>query len=191
MKKNSVKNIERGDRGYLKQRKIKLFCYTVLMLMIGVLIFLVGFFLNKKEVTNIFTVVAFVMVLPATKWLVQFLIVMPFGSVSEEKISELKTVCGDGDRIFYDSVFTSEKYVMHLELVVIAGKNFVGYTGKKSDKIVNIEKTINDEYAKRQIDGRVLITDDMDKAISFLEKSDSEKRTADKNVVDMFKSFIV
>ena len=50
--------LERGEYGYLKQRKNRALFGTFLMVLIGFAIFGFGLLLNKMEATNIFTVIA-------------------------------------------------------------------------------------------------------------------------------------
>ena len=87
MKKRKKQKLEKGSYGYLKSKKKDALVHTLLMTGIGVAIFIVGLLLNKMEVANIFTILAFLMVLPAAKALVTVIVLFPYASISQEKKS--------------------------------------------------------------------------------------------------------
>ena len=76
--------LERGNYGYLKQKKQGALTHTILMVLIGVAIFVVGLLLNKMEARNVFTIVAICMVLPAAKSFVSVIVLFPYKPMNEE-----------------------------------------------------------------------------------------------------------
>lgn len=133
---------EKGTRGYLKQKKIYQLLLT-LACMIGVLVFImIGFFVNKS-VENMFTVIAVVLVIPASKFLVGYIVLIPYVQPDEK---------------FYQRVF-SNKYELLTELVItstekIMGVDFVAVKSKRvycyiSDK--KIDKNYLEKYIKEII----------------------------------------
>ena len=76
--------LERGEYGYLKQKKQKALSGTILMVLIGIVIFVVGLLLNKMEATNIFTVIAVCMVMPAAKYFVSYVVLFPYKPITVE-----------------------------------------------------------------------------------------------------------
>ena len=70
--------LERREYGYLAQKKRSALFHTVLMVLIGLVIFVVGLLLNKMEARNVFTIAAICMVLPAAKSFVSVIVLFPY-----------------------------------------------------------------------------------------------------------------
>ena len=70
--------IERGCFEFIKKKKRRQLLMTFAMLLIGILMFIVGLFMNKFERSNLLTMLAILMVLPATKYFVGFIVVFPY-----------------------------------------------------------------------------------------------------------------
>ena len=137
--------LERGEYGYLKQRKNKALVGTFLMVLIGVAIFGLGLLLNKMEATNIFTVVAICMVMPAAKYFVSYVVMFPYQPITPETRERLASYAKDGDTVLYDVVFTSSEKVMHLDCIYVTGHQIIGYTSRAKDNI-----QIMQEYLKKE-----------------------------------------
>ena len=69
--------ISRGQLGYLEYKKKRAIAGTIAMAVLGIIVFLVGFFLNDMSNRNIFTVVAVLFALPGAKFLVCLLYTSP------------------------------------------------------------------------------------------------------------------
>jgi hypothetical protein len=160
-----LKKKERGEWGYLKYRKISLTILFLVILVVAGGIFVLGLALNKWEVTNIFTVVAILGVLPAAKCLVLMIVVCPHRSINEEEKVFLDGLLRDGDRIFYDAVFTSSERSMHLDAIYVTGHQIIGYTSDKKDRVDRIEAYFKNEMNLRKLDHTVFITNS-DKALA-------------------------
>ena len=143
--------LERGEYGYLKQRKQKALSGTILMVLIGLAIFVVGLLLNKMEATNIFTVVAVCMVMPAAKYLVSYVVLFPYKPMSLETKERLASYARENDTVLYDVVFTSSEKVMHLDCIYVTGHQIIGYTSRMKDKT-----QVMQEYLKKEVKNRCL-----------------------------------
>ena len=150
----------KGSYGYLKQKKQGALKHTLLMVCIGLAVFGVGLLLNKMEVTNIFTVVAFLFVLPAAKAFVNVVVLFPYKQMSEERKTELDGYKKGRDEMLYDLVFTSTERVMHLDCVYITGSQIIGYTEHKRDNVKKMEEYLKRELEIRQIGYHVYIATD-------------------------------
>ena len=124
--------LERGQYGYLKQRKQKALYGTFLMVLIGVAIFVLGLLLNKMEATNLFTVIAVCMVMPAAKYFVSYVVLFPYKPMDAETKERLDSYAKDGDNVLYDVVFTSSEKVMHLDCIYVdrTSDNRLHFPGK-------------------------------------------------------------
>lgn len=94
--------ISRGQLGYLEYKKKRAIAGTIAMAVLGIIVFLVGFFLNDMSNRNIFTVVAVLFALPGAKFLVAFIVAFPYHTVGKEQYDKVKKHLGEG-RIVYRS----------------------------------------------------------------------------------------
>lgn len=143
--------LEKGVYGYLKSKKKDALVHTIFMVLIGIAIFIVGLLLNKMETANIFTVFAFLMVLPAAKSFVSVIVLFPYKSITIETKQRLENYAGEQDIVLYDVVFTSSEKVMHLDCIYITGHQIIGYTSRKKDNVKIIQ-----EYFKKELKSRCL-----------------------------------
>ena len=143
--------LERGQYGYLKQRKQKALYGTFLMVLIGVAIFVLGLLLNKMEATNLFTVIAVCMVMPAAKYFVSYVVLFPYKPMDAETKERLDSYAKDGDTVLYDVVFTSSEKVMHLDCIYVTGHQIIGYTSRAKDNV-----QIMQDYLKKELKLRCL-----------------------------------
>ena len=105
------------------------------MLLVGILMFIVGLFMNQFERSNLLTMLAILMVLPATKYFVGFIVVLPYKSVSRERYEHIKSLISDNTILFTDMVFTSPDKVMNLDFMIITDNQLIGLLGKKKQDI--------------------------------------------------------
>ena len=143
--------LERGEYGYLKEKKQKSLFGTFLMVLIGIAIFIVGLLLNKMEARNIFTVIAVCMVMPAAKYFVSYVVLFPYKPMSPEIKERLESYAREEDTVLYDVVFTSSEKVMHLDCIYVTGHQVIGYTSREKDKTQIIQ-----EYFKKELKLRCL-----------------------------------
>jgi len=138
--------LERGEYGYLKQKKQKALLGTGLMVLVGIGIFVIGLLLNKMESTNIFTVIAICMVMPAAKYFVTYVVLFPYKPTDIETKGRLASYAKEDDSVLYDVVFTSSEKVMHLDCIYVTGHQIIGYTSRTKDNI-----QIMQEYLKKEL----------------------------------------
>ena len=149
--------LERGEYGYLKEKKQKALFGTFLMVLIGIAIFVVGLLLNKMEATNVFTVIAICMVMPAAKYFVSYVVLFPYKHMDKETKERLDSYAKEGDAMLYDVVFTSSERVMHLDCIYVTGHQIIGYTSRAKDKVEIIQEYFKKELKLRCISYTVYI----------------------------------
>lgn len=140
------KRKERGEYGYLKQKKQSAVRGMLLMVLIGIGVFILGLLLNKMETANIFTVIAVCMVMPAAKYFVSYVVLFPYHPMNAETKARLDSYANEGDTILYDVVFTSSEKIMHLDCIYVTGHQMIGYTSRTKDKVQVIQ-----EYFKKEL----------------------------------------
>ena len=119
-------NVAKGDAGYIRARKRKILLKTVLEFGIVVALLILGI-IETGSRQNLLTVVAILGCLPASKALVELIMVLPHHSISEEMAAEMELNASLLTRV-YDMVFTSEKIIMPVEAIVISGNTICGYS---------------------------------------------------------------
>lgn len=135
-----MKELERGSFQYIRRRKLRLTLMVIGMVLLGVIIFISGLFINKFDKANICTVLAVLMVLPAAKFLVLLIVVFPFHSVSRERYESVKTKVNDTLILMTDMVITSPEKVMNLDFVLLTDNQVIALIGKKNQDSSYVEK---------------------------------------------------
>ena len=186
--------LERGEYGYLKERKQRALFGTILMVLIGVAIFILGLLLNKMEATNLFSVIAVCMVIPAAKYFVSYVVLFPYQSMDEETKQRLASYAREIDTVFYDVVFTSSEKVMHLDCIYVTGHQIIGYTSRAKDNIQIIQDYFKKELKNRCLSFSVYIATE-EKQIKDRMKLRGEETTTNaenvEEVISMLRVFIV
>ena len=187
--------LERGEYGYLKERKRRALTGTFLMMLVGLAIFLLGLLLNKMEVTNLFTVIAVCMVMPAAKYFVSYVVLFPYQPVTEETKKHLDAYAKEGDTVLYDVVFTSSEKVMHLDCIYVTGHQIIGYTSRTKDNTQVIQDYFKKELKLRAISYAVYIAT-QEKQIADRMKLRGEETTESgtevkEEVLSMLRTFTV
>ena len=118
--------VAKGDAGYIRARKRIILLKTVLEFGIVVALLILGI-IETGSRQNLRTVVAILGCLPASKALVELIMVLPHHSISEEMAAEMELNASLLSRV-YDMVFTSEKIIMPVEAIVISGNTICGYS---------------------------------------------------------------
>ena len=140
-------NVKKGKFGYIVSKKKRMAAGVLAMLIVGIAVFLTGYFLNNMSNRNIFTVAAVMFVLPGAKFLVGFIVVFPYKSVTKEKYHSIKAHVGEGMELYTDMVITSAEKVMNLDFVAVGNKRVICLVGKEGQEISYIR-----EYLSKGVD---------------------------------------
>lgn len=130
---------QKGEWGYIKKKKIMQIVFTIIMALVGIGIFLTGYFLYKKSNQNVFTVLAVLMVLPGAKFLVSFIVLFPFKSPNLEQYKKLKKAIPKNSKLFSDMVITSPLKVMDLDFIIVSNDHVIGVIGKENQDVSYIQ----------------------------------------------------
>ena len=149
--------LERGQYGYLIEKKQKALAGMLLMVLIGIAIFITGLLLNKMEPTNLFTVIAVCMVMPAAKHFVSYVVLFPYKQTDKETKERLDSYAKEDDTILYDVVFTSSEKIMHLNCIYVTGHQIIGYTSRVKDNVQAMQDYLKKELKLRCISYTVYI----------------------------------
>ncbi len=135
--------VSKGEHGYIRMRKKAQLIKTIAMFSIAAAIFIIGLALNDWNKSNIFTIIAVLVVLPAAKKMVSFIVLAPYHSVEDATYERLIANTKEQDVVFSDIVFTSEQKVLNLAILVLAGNKAIGLIGKKNENRTYIENYLN------------------------------------------------
>lgn len=121
--------IKKGNAGYLSSRKKHVILKTVAMFGIVIALVVLGI-VQTGDRLNWLTLVAVLGCLPASKSLVEMIMLVPHPSISKEMAAEIAEKT-NLLTVAYDLVFTSEKSVMPIESIVISDNTICGYASSK------------------------------------------------------------
>lgn len=142
------RKISKGDAGYICKRKKQVICKTIIEFGIVAALLILGI-TQTGDRTNVLTIVAILGCLPASKALVEVIMILPHHSISEERMSEIEEKANSLTKV-YDMVFTSEKKVMPVECIIVADHTICGYTSSTKLDVAETEKHLK-QYTKASV----------------------------------------
>lgn len=151
--------IQRGEFGYIKERRKKALIGVIVMILIGVAIFVIGLLLNKMSNRNVFTVLAVTMALPGAKFLVRYIITFPYHSVEKERYDKIASAVPEQMELYTDLVITSPEKIMHLDFAVVGNGQVIGLLGDGKQEISYVRKYLTTGVHNWGSDYKVKILD--------------------------------
>ena len=158
---------EKGQYGYIQYKKIYQLLMTLgcLILVMGILF---GGLMYYKTISNIMTVIAVVIVIPAAKFGVGYIVLIPYKEVRSDKYT-----------LMSDLVITSEQKIMGVTFVAIKAKRVYCFISHKKTDVVGTEKYLK-EILNSEFQGvTVKAFSDYEKfkgAVSGLEELESDAK---------------
>ena len=176
--------VAKGNPGYIKNRKRKVILKTVLQFGIVVALLVLGIMETKSRL-NLLTLVAVLGCLPASKSLVEVIMLFPHRSINQSVSDEIQEKTSELT-VAYDLVFTSEKQIMPVDCVVISDNTICGYTSnEKTDTMFAAKHIKQILYANQFTNVSVKIFDNYTafvtraegmNNIAAVEKNDTKKK---------------
>lgn len=169
--------ITKGEAGYLEVRRKQLIIKAVLEF--GIVLALLGLGIWQTGTRlNLLTLVAVLGCLPASKALVEVIMILPHHSTAPETASEISKKTGLLTTVF-DLVFTSQKKIMPVDSILILDNTICGYTSNKKTDAVYAGKHIRqileqNKYSKVSVK---IFTDYK----SFLKRAEEMECMAEEN----------
>ena len=196
----------KGNFNYIDSRRKSQLFKSILAFGICLSIFLLGLALNNNSKNNIFTIFAVLGVLPSTKILISYILLIPYHSVSKELYEKVKPNVPENVVFYTDVVFTSEERSMMLDFVAIDRHFLIGYRQprmkkkdvieekKNKEKLTQIYDYLKTQLELRKINYQVEMYDDLDRYLNRISKLslEEEQKTEDyKEVTEYFWSLMV
>lgn len=135
-----MKEIQKGEYGYVKYRKKVHTILTVVGFAIIFAIFITGYLICKTK-NNIATVMAIVTVLPVAKFAVTLLMVIPYKSPDKKLFDELKSI-GSNLIILSDCVMTCKDKRVYVEFALVTDTCIYCYTQDKKIDTAYFEENV-------------------------------------------------
>lgn len=149
----------KGEPGYIKRRKKAVIIKAALEFGIVIALLLLGYFQTKTRL-NALTIVAVLGCLPASKALVEVIMILPHKTIGVELVKKIREKTSSLT-VAYDLVLTSEKHIMPIECVLVSGNTICGYSSSEKIDLAFAEKHIKQYlYANQFIDVSVKIFGD-------------------------------
>ena len=118
--------IQKGDFGYINSQKKKRVAITILMFAIPVIIFLTGLHITHTR-KNMFTLVAILGCLPASKFAVNMIMIWLQKPITQAQHDEIAAHVRDMTVIYETTVSAYEKNTPFV-CMVVSGLNVIGFT---------------------------------------------------------------
>lgn len=176
--------ITKGNPGYIQKRKRTVIIKTVLQFGIVIALLLLGIMETKSRL-NLLTLVAVLGCLPASKSLVEVIMIFPHRTIAVDTANEIQEKTSYLT-VAYDLVLTSEKHIMPIDCVVISDNTICGYTSNEKTDIIFAAKHIKQIlYANQFTNVSVKIFDNYTafitrvegmNNIAAVEKNDTKKK---------------
>lgn len=181
--------MKKGTYGYIKKKKIFQLGLSIGLLLIAIIIYVIGYYLNNEQKNNVFTIIAVLMVLPASKAFTSFIVVAPFKTVSLEKMKEVEKYITSDSILLTDLVLTSTEKVMNLDFMFITEDNIIGITKKEKQDINYIENYLSKVMKNQDYHCHVKIFSDYKTFINRISTIDGN--TSNKTVLENMKNYIL
>lgn len=118
--------IQKGDAGYIQKRKKQVILKVILEFGIVIALLVLGITQTGSRM-NVLTVVAVLGCLPASKALIELIMILPHKSIAAEQAAEIASKSKQLT-VSYDMVVTNEKHAMPVDAAVVLDNTVCGYT---------------------------------------------------------------
>jgi len=145
-----MKKAERGKPGYLKSLKMKYLVTSLIEFAIVAAVFALGYFQTGSRL-NLLTVVAVLGCLPASKNLVEFIVVAPHKGIAVSKYEEIEEKAPTIIKV-YDLVVAGQAKLMQLDAVAISGSTVCGYASSEKTDEVKLAEYLKKLFASNGYD---------------------------------------
>ncbi|MFA9465765.1 MAG: hypothetical protein ACERKN_15905 [Velocimicrobium sp.] len=133
---------KKGEYGYISKRKYQQLFLAILMGLIGLLIYGLGYILNGYKQNNICLVLGILMVLPGAKFLTTYILLFPYHTPDRVLFDESSMVTQKGGILLSDLVITSTERAMNLDFLYVGNECVYGLIGKTKMKTKDIQDYI-------------------------------------------------
>jgi len=170
---------DKGQPGYIKNRKLARGIVVGIGLVAIIAIFLTGY-ISTGTRNNMLTLVAILTSLPVAKYIVLFIVVLPYHSVSQELHERIVDAAGEKSQVLAEMIITSKEKTMPIDYLVVKESHVMGYTSYKKCDVPFAEKFITENMQLNGHKVAVKIWDDEKKFISKIASMGNKEIEEDK-----------
>ncbi len=163
----------KGKKGYISLLKRYDMIFILISAIIAVGVFLTGLNIWKTK-ANIATVVSVLSLLPACKRLTNLIIILPFKGIKDENFEKISPKLKDGWFVLCDMLFSTEKYMLKFEHMVMAGNKMFIFSEMTKDKNNYSREYLENAFKKRAIDVTVNLYDKINDYTAVLGRCESD-----------------
>lgn len=137
--------ISKGNAGYINSRKKRVLVKSLVQFGISFALLAIGMITTDSRM-NLLTVVAILGCLPASKTLVEYIMLFSHHSLALDTAKEIASKT-ENIIVVYDMVFTSEHEIMPVECIAVSGNTICGFASNPKTDVVftaqHIKKYLN------------------------------------------------
>ena len=141
--------IKKGDAGYISSKKKTTILKNILEFGIVIALLVLGI-VQTGDRMNALTIVAILSCLPASKAMVELIVIAPHHSIEQTKADEIKSKT-EMLTVAYDLVLTSENHIMPIDVLAISDNTICGYSSSKKIDYTFAVKHIKQMLSMNQI----------------------------------------
>lgn len=138
-RENNKNTINKGDYNYLKKNKIIHLSISFVLIFITMIIFYTGYF-KYGNTKNVFTVLAAVSVIPMAKFIVGYIVIAKYKSITDMEYSDLNETIES--ELLYDLIISSADKVYNARVTIVRDNSVYLYIPEQRTSKNVIEKYI-------------------------------------------------
>lgn len=140
--------LQKGEYGFIQSRRKIEILKTVLMFALSLAVFLIGYSVTKTR-ANLFTVVAVLGMLPASKCAVSMIMFLKSSTGTREAYEEIAAHM-DGMPAVYDLVITTAERAYPVLAIACGGQALYGFVEKKGKDLKKLEQHLSQMLKQNQ-----------------------------------------
>lgn len=179
----------KGEKHYLRNQRNYELAKTIILFVIAIGLFVAGLIINKGSKANIFTIVAVLGCLPASKCLVELIMFIRYKTCNDELADKIEEA-SVGLIQAYDRVFTSKEKTHPVDHLVINNNSLCCYTSAKKFSEADFQKHIGVYLKAENIkDTTIKVFTDDKKYLERISNMSSDNNTEkDKDILNVLLS---
>ena len=136
-----MKKVKKGNYGYIRYERKKRLLVTVVMFAIPLLIYVTGYIQTKTRL-NLFTFVAILGCLPASRSMVGLIMIFMQNPVKQSVYEQERKAAGSL-KAGYEMIFTAYEHTTLVTALVVCGSHVVCHTMDEKTDLAKFEKHIS------------------------------------------------
>ena len=166
--------MKKGEAGYISSKKIRALIKVCLEFGIVIALLILGI-KQTGDRMNWLTIVAVLGCLPASKALVELIMILPHHSIEKEKAEEINKKI-ELLTMVYDLVLTSEHHIMPIDVLAVSDNMICGYSSSAKLDFAFATKHIKQMLAANQMNS--ITVKIFDNYIAFLTRAEGMQNIA-------------